>query len=171
MRKRLTICADGELLEAGKLAGLNLSEIFNDALRAALRLPAEREELLRRRTQLAAELSVLDRELGKIERREARRREAAAAENRTLDPFRKYYLERVAQGWPTERRHAWIRATALRLGHEVSELEGLLQKPGQPETSPGRPEGTPPKKPLEEDVFTQSGRGKERKRGAREVPT
>ena len=171
MKRRLTICADDDLLDAAKLAGLNLSEIFNDALRAALRVSSEREELLKRRTQLAAELSVLDRELGKVEQCEAQKREAAATENRKIEPFRKYYLERVSRGWPTERRQAWVRATALKLGYEVSELEGLLQGPGRPETSPGRPEGTPPKKPLEEDVFTQLGRRKERKKGAREVPT
>ena len=171
MRRRLTICADGELLEAGKLAGLNLSEIFNDALRAALRASSEREDLLKRRSQLAAELAILDRELGEIEEREAKVREAAATENQRLEPFRKYYLERVSRGWPTERRHAWVRATALKLGYDVSELEGLLQSPGRPETSPGRPEGTPPKKQLEEDVFAQLGKGKERKKGAREVPT
>ena len=170
LKERTTVYADKDLIAAARGSELNLSEIFNDALRAALRLPAEREELLKRRTQLAAELSVLDRELGRVEQREAREREAAATENRKLEPYRKYYLERAARGWPTERRQAWVRATALKLGYEVTELEGLLQSPGRPETSPSRPGPTLRKKPLEEDVFTQSGRGKERKKGAREVP-
>ena len=171
MKERTTVYADKDLLNAAQAAGLNMSEIFNDALRAALRVPSEREELLKRRSQLAAELSVLDRELGEVEQREAQKREAAATENRKLEPYRKYYLERVARGWPTERRHAWVRATALKLGYEVTELEGLLQSPGRPETSPGRPGPTIRKKPLEKDVFAQLGRGKERKRGLRDVAT
>ena len=168
--KRTTVYVDRALLESARLTNINCSELLNDALRAALRVPSEREKLLKRRAQLAAELAILDRELGQIEEREARKREAAAAENRKIEPFRKYYLERVSRGWPTERRQAWVHATALKLGYEVSELEGLLQSPGRPETSPGRPEGTPPKKQLEKDVFTQLGREKRRKKGAREVP-
>ena len=129
LKERTTVYAEKDLLKAAQAAGLNLSEIFNDALHAALRVPSEREALLKRRTQLAAELSVLDRKLGEVEAREAKQRERRAAETLKLRPYREFYAKRSKEGWPTAHREAWLRALAEQLGYEVSELERLLKSP------------------------------------------
>ena len=128
-KERTTVYAEKDLLKAAQAAGLNLSEIFNDALHAALHVPSEREELLKRRTQLAAELSVLDRKLGEVEAREAKLRERRVAENSKLRPYREFYIKRITEGWPDDQRVAWLKASAEKLGYKVSELETHLKNP------------------------------------------
>ena len=81
------------------------------------------------RTKLAAELALLGRELGEVEERERRKREAAAAESKRLEPYREFYTKRIVEGWPSDRREAWVRELASKLGYEVSELERLLGQP------------------------------------------
>ena len=129
LKERTTVYADKDLLKAAQAAGFNLSEIFNDALHAALRVPSEREELLKRRNQLAAELSVLDRKLGEVEAREAKQREHRAAEILKLQPYREFYAKRIAEGWPSDQRAAWLKASAEKLGYAVAELEARLKSP------------------------------------------
>ena len=128
-KERTTVYADKDLIAAARGAELNLSEIFNDAIRAALHVPSEREELLHRRTQLAAELRVLDRELGKVEAREAKQRERRVAENSKLRPYRDFYIKRITEGWPDDQRVAWLKASAEKLGYTVAELETHLKSP------------------------------------------
>lgn len=106
---RTTVSAPRSLMQRARRLDVNLSEVFRAALRVAVGLEGEREDLETKARVMKTELALLEREIETRDDKEAKRDVMVAA---FLDNHRLGYDDHLNANW-LESRFGVLRAVAL----------------------------------------------------------
>lgn len=120
------VYADPDLKEAAKTAGVNMSELFNEALKATLGIAREEQALIKERGQLETKLAAVSRRLVEIQSAAKVAEVEKAQQDMRLAPYLEYIRKQEANGsWKREpeKRAAWFKEATAKLKLTAEELD------------------------------------------------